>query len=331
MKCENKKFGTICQLVCKPGYNETPDYLMCLLVKEDEADWVPIGNSDHSCILETDQMSVGQNIIYHSWAKLPLPYTYVLIRFIAYTGKFSTSRQLPMWSVNIIDSLNYFMTDNDIDRKNVGTFIDCPFEPVKDLQNFQINSNFYDQGHLVPFNILKFSKKAAKSSFWRTNMSPQLKDINKRQWKTLEAHIETFSRNTKGEVVIITGTCPILNNQNNAPKCIWKLICFKNKETKNEAVIGFYHYNSYPQNEVYFENKSLNDIRNLLDLQYLNLEDAWEAAINNQNSRNLLSAYFSNYYYFDRVNIANCKNMQSPKSEDLKFWNLNKDSIPKNQ
>lgn len=105
----------------------------------------------------------------------------------------------------------------------------------------------YDQGHLTPANIARWSEKASKSTFAFINIAPQEPYINEHPWQKLEFHVECFS--TKRRTLVATGVCKdslgkqIGKNKIDVPKCFWKMICYKD-ENSIERVVGFVADNS---------------------------------------------------------------------------------------
>ncbi|HPX59469.1 MAG TPA: DNA/RNA non-specific endonuclease [Bacteroidales bacterium] len=68
----------------------------------------------------------------------------------------------------------------------------------------------YDRGHLAPAADMAWSSKSMKSSFYYSNISPQVPDFNRGIWKKLEALIRTWATDND-TIYVITG--PILEEQ----------------------------------------------------------------------------------------------------------------------
>jgi endonuclease G len=63
----------------------------------------------------------------------------------------------------------------------------------------------YDQGHLAPNAEMSYDPQVARESFIMSNMSPQLPQVNRGTWKTLESTERSFVYNTGHPVTIYAG------------------------------------------------------------------------------------------------------------------------------
>jgi endonuclease G len=84
----------------------------------------------------------------------------------------------------------------------------------------------YDRGHLAPSADFRWSQIALSESYFYSNMSPQLPELNREKWAELENAIRDYVIQYKDEVYVITG--PILNDT---------LPSMKNEGRKNEVTI----------------------------------------------------------------------------------------------
>ena len=93
----------------------------------------------------------------------------------------------------------------------------------KELYKYQPIPCLYDKGHLVPFNILRYSKESARATFTYTNCVPQIAGFNRGQWNKYETKIVQYAQHycapSGGTLYLITGTSQvkfeeILNLQN---------------------------------------------------------------------------------------------------------------------
>lgn len=100
----------------------------------------------------------------------------------------------------------------------------------------------YDQGHLVPCNDMRWSKKAESESFYMSNMTPQTHSFNAGIWKKLESWVHKYAQ-TYDTIYVATG--PILQkglktigaNKVSVPKYFYKVfLVYKQNENK---CIGF--------------------------------------------------------------------------------------------
>ncbi|CAF0732900.1 unnamed protein product [Brachionus calyciflorus] len=307
--CRNKIVSSKCELNCRPGFKESTIYLYCTEIKDGGSkryEWrANEGNPNHdySCDLENDKCirSNDYSYIYDSYVRHPTDKTK---RIIAYSGKFNIQRKLPLWSVTVRDYLNNY---NEFKLREF-EFNNCPYTNLERSQLKASDFNGYHRGHLVPFSITTYSKKAAKSSFWYTNAAPQNSTINSGKWMQLERENLNFGEKTQKNILIITGICPRFY-RTNIPECFWKLICF-NLDNR-EYVIGFYHTNT----GTYEPYVSQNFILGLLSAEYVNLNDAWNKAYEILISRR---AHGSN------INVENCKTAREINQDAVNFYIQNK-------
>ena len=79
-----------------------------------------------------------------------------------------------------------------------------------ELYKNQPISCLYDRGHLVPVNILRYSKESAYATFTYTNCVPQIAGFNRGQWKKYETKIVQYAQHycapKGGTLYLITGT-----------------------------------------------------------------------------------------------------------------------------
>jgi endonuclease G len=68
----------------------------------------------------------------------------------------------------------------------------------------------YDRGHLCPADDMSFSQSATDTTFYMSNMTPQMGSFNRGIWKKLEEKVRGWVKKYK-ELYIISG--PILNNK----------------------------------------------------------------------------------------------------------------------
>ncbi len=89
----------------------------------------------------------------------------------------------------------------------------------------------YDRGHLAPSADFRWSPIALSESYYYSNMSPQLPELNREKWAELENLIRDYVLENKESVYVITG--PVLNDS--LPK-------MKNKGRVNEVSIPDMYY-----------------------------------------------------------------------------------------
>lgn len=89
----------------------------------------------------------------------------------------------------------------------------------------------YDRGHLAPSADFRWSPIALSESYFYSNMSPQLPELNREKWAELENVIRDYVLHNKEAVYVITG--PVLHDS---------LPTMKNKERENEVSIPEMYY-----------------------------------------------------------------------------------------
>ncbi len=89
----------------------------------------------------------------------------------------------------------------------------------------------YDRGHLAPSADFRWSQIALSESYFYSNMSPQLPELNREKWAELENTIRDYVIQYQNEVYVITG--PVLSDT--LPK-------MKNEGRKNEVTIPSLFY-----------------------------------------------------------------------------------------
>ncbi len=63
----------------------------------------------------------------------------------------------------------------------------------------------YDRGHLAPSADFRWSHKALSESYFYSNMSPQLPELNREIWAELESFVREYVAQHKEQVYVVTG------------------------------------------------------------------------------------------------------------------------------
>jgi endonuclease G, mitochondrial len=102
----------------------------------------------------------------------------------------------------------------------------------------------YDRGHLCPAEDMSFSQEATDTTFYMSNMTPQMGSFNRGIWKKLEMKVRSWV-NKYRELYVISG--PVLKNglqrigpnkDISVPMQFYKIILVqKEKETKEIAFL----------------------------------------------------------------------------------------------
>lgn len=88
-------------------------------------------------------------------------------------------------------------------------FVVDPMVTTKSLHHRDYSNSGYTRGHMAPAGDMAFDSTAMRESFYMSNMSPQLRQLNNGIWKELEENIRDWTYKAE-TLYIITG--PILDN-----------------------------------------------------------------------------------------------------------------------
>ncbi len=114
--------------------------------------------------------------------------------------------------------------DNKVRRKN--NFRTDP-KITNSVHPFDYRNSGYDRGHLAPAADMRFCPIAMNESFFMSNMSPQIPELNRKEWAKLENHARELAIENES-ILIYTG--PVLLHE---PK---ELI------GESEVGVPFYYY-----------------------------------------------------------------------------------------
>lgn len=125
-----------------------------------------------------------------------------------YSFSWLPDHQLPEWTI-------YHSSSNlNLKREVERAWMDFKQNPnypnyYVDLNAFKYNP--YDKSHLVPAAEMAFNQNALIESFYSTNVSPMIDEVNRGIWKKLEYTIRDWVKK-KDSLIIISGT--ILKDSN---------------------------------------------------------------------------------------------------------------------
>lgn len=131
-----------------------------------------------------------------------------IVSHSAYTLSYNNEHEQPNWVVHMVTKDILY---GAVSRTN-------DFRPDPDLKCGSMDSADYwnsgfDRGHLAPSADFRWSLKALSESYYYSNMSPQVADLNRGGWAKLENQGREWSLDC-GELFVVTG--PILKP--NLPK-----------------------------------------------------------------------------------------------------------------
>ncbi|XP_054279682.1 uncharacterized protein LOC128997901 [Macrosteles quadrilineatus] len=247
--CSSRKKGAICDFECEPGYQEPNSQVKCVGRGNQRPTWIPTPTCDRiNCgaipypliSLQTPQVNkLGSTVFGH----------FVTV----YVALFNLFRKLPVWTIALHQSTQFGSKDYAASKDLLRAHGYKPF-PCTQLARYQGSPSDYsgkpwDQGHLTPANIARWSEKARLSSNLYINLAPQDPFTNQGPWKRLETAVECFSR--KRRSLVATGLCNNNIGKTNTleiPSCYWKMVCYKDENLK-EQVVGFMASNNHPANK----------------------------------------------------------------------------------
>jgi endonuclease G len=123
-----------------------------------------------------------------------------------YVVAYSSKHKNPEWVI-------YNMTGNAADAhaaERSSNFKPDPKLPDRtDLSSDYVKTG-YDKGHLLPAEDLNFSEQAMETSFFMSNISPQLPGFNRGIWKKLENNVRKWATENE-KLIVITG--PVLSKE----------------------------------------------------------------------------------------------------------------------
>ena len=72
-----------------------------------------------------------------------------------------------------------------------------PQVPTQFSTEYMFKNSGYDRGHMVASSDRLFSREANQQTFYYTNMSPQLGELNQKFWSKLEQQVQDWGRNSQ--------------------------------------------------------------------------------------------------------------------------------------
>lgn len=179
-------------------------------------------------------------------------------------------------------------TDGIWSRKGLKYIEDIEAEyPRQEVEDWKINPERYDHGHMCPAGDNKWSQLAMEQSFLLTNMCPQNRRLNGGDWKELEEKCRDWA-NEYGEIYIVCG--PIFYDGNRetiggskeiwVPDAFYKVVlCMKDKPKS----IGFIYPNKGKHNPMHHYVLTVNDVETQTGIDFFySLSDNEEEMIESE-------------------------------------------------
>ncbi len=205
--------------------------------------------------------------------------------FKAYPGfqlSFNPQKHIPNWVAweltddetnGSIKRSNKFLRDESVEG--------CP-------ESYDYNYSGYQRGHMAPAGDMKWSREAMESTFFLTNICPQMGTLNTGTWRNLEEKCRTWAQNL-GSLVIICG--PVLTDSIRefigdtrvaVPKRFFKVILAP--KTNPMQGIGFIMNNGRVEGGMQQAAMSIDEVEKITGLDFFStLPDDIEAEVESQN------------------------------------------------
>ena len=216
-----------------------------------------------------------------------LPYMYPspianeeIVTHHALALSYNDKHEQPNWVLHLLTK--------DVLYGTVGRTNDFRIDP--DVKSGTVDSvdywdSGYDRGHMAPSADFRWSKTALSESFYYSNISPQVPELNRGSWSMLENQVREWSIDAK-ELYIVTGpvledglpTLPQGTHRVSIPKLYYKIILdYFLPEYKATAFL-------FPNRDVYYDlsqfNVSIDSIEKITGIDFFpSLPDTLEARL----------------------------------------------------
>ena len=155
--------------------------------------------------------------------------------------------------------------------------------------DFEYDGFGYDRGHLAPSADFRWSQKALSESYFYSNMSPQVPELNRGTWAELESILRNYIyRHPKSQLYIVSG--PVLHeglpkiersiNQVSIPEQYFKVVL----DMKYQRAIAFLMPNKKITVPIETLTVSIDEAEKISGLDFFaNLPDKMEEVLESQN------------------------------------------------
>lgn len=135
--------------------------------------------------------------------KMGLP-TYAVnepvIQHAAMSLAYSEVHEQARWVAHIITPDIVFGNQSRTNDFRIDTLVPSGSPTIKEYWN-----SGYDRGHLAPSADFRWSQRAVSESYYYSNMSPQLADLNRGIWAELEGRLREVCIRQKEQIFVVTG------------------------------------------------------------------------------------------------------------------------------
>ncbi|MEL6191430.1 MAG: DNA/RNA non-specific endonuclease [Bacteroidota bacterium] len=182
------------------------------------------------------ELEAGEEVIHHTAMSLVYDEQHEQARWVAHIV-------LPDIIKGNVGRSNDFRVDPLV-KTGSATEVDYFLKYLQEDSTFEYDGFGYDRGHLAPSADFRWSEKALSESYFYSNMSPQLPELNRGIWAELEGVLRGYIiANPTTELYIVTG--PVLHdslppiqrslNKVSIPEKYFKVIV----DVHNQRGIGF--------------------------------------------------------------------------------------------
>ncbi|MFH2142636.1 MAG: DNA/RNA non-specific endonuclease [Bacteroidota bacterium] len=146
----------------------------------------------------------------------------------------------------------------------------------------------YDRGHLAPSADFRWSEKALSESYYYSNMSPQVAELNREGWSELEDVLRKYVIENKCSLIVVTAGVLKENlkkiergvNKVSIPEEFYKVVY----DPQNNKGVGFIMPNRRIEYPVVSFTKSIDEIEQITNIDFfINLDEKTENEIEKQN------------------------------------------------
>jgi DNA/RNA endonuclease G (NUC1) len=162
----------------------------------------------------------------------------VVIHRNAYTFSYVEKHEQSEWVAYVLKNRN-----NSTSYSRTNDFREDPLVETETANIFDYEGSVYDRGHLTPAADLDYSYESMSSSFYFSNISPQLPYFNRQTWRKVEKEIREYLFQ-KDSIYVYTGSIiprgyqTIGKNNVSVPTAFYKILLgFKNGEVKAIGIL----------------------------------------------------------------------------------------------
>lgn len=131
----------------------------------------------------------------------------------AYALVYSEEHEQAKWVAHIIlpdvirgnEGRSNDFREDDLIKTGSAVETDYFIKKEKPDGSFEYDGFGFDRGHLAPSADFRYSKKAVSESYYYSNMSPQVGDLNRGRWSDLEDALRQYVLRNNTQIYVVTG------------------------------------------------------------------------------------------------------------------------------